>query len=136
MLNYPCPWSAVRTSSAQRVYNDHGDCWVFKQELSRHTHTLVYKQIPMRTEEPQLSGDPPESQLCHWPASSIPASPVSSLAPIITTSLCLLYTRHPSPHCHTQITLSIRIGRMVCVCVSVTAGVYVCLKDKEGQKAP
>ncbi len=137
MLNYPCPWSAVITSSAERVYNDHRDCWVFKQELPRDIHTrsqtnshgslrVSAQQGPFREVYP--------SRACHWPASSTPASPVSSLAPIITTSLCLHCMLHPSPSCHTQITLSIRIGRLVCA--SVTAGVHACLKDKEGRRAP
>lgn len=126
MLNYPCPWSAIITSSAEWVYNDHRDCWVFQEELPRHIHThpQTNSHVAVRVSAQQgPSREVYRSQACHWPASSIPASPMSSLAPIITTSLCLHLMLHPSPH--TNYTL--HQDWTDSVCVSVTAGVHVCM---------
>lgn len=131
MLNYSCPWSAIITSSAEWLYNDHGDCWVFKQELPRHIHTYTQTNSHGAAGVSAQWGPSKEvylSQACHWPASSIPRSPVSSLAPIITTSLCLHYMLHPSLPCHAQITLSIRIGAMVCESASA-----VCVFKGQGR---
>lgn len=118
MFNYSCRCDAVTTSSAERVYNDHRDCWKYRDAHS-DTNTL-----PQEYNGAQRSRDPSERGICHWPASSNPVSPVSSLALIITTSLCLLYTLHPLPLCHTQIALSIRIVEIVCV----RACVCMCFK--------
>lgn len=113
--------------------NDHRDCWVFKQELPKHTH--IHKQIPAGTQEASAQQEPSRevyvSQVCHWPACSLQVSPVSSLAPIITTSLCLFYTLHPLLPCSTQITLSIRIGPIVCVSVCDWKG--ACVSKGQGR---